>query len=258
MISVVIPTYKSPDALDLCLKSLIEGQQSDNQVVVVVDGFFDLNKSVLTKYSSKIDILDLKQNVGLCRGTNYGVYSAKHDLVLVVNDDNVFPKNWDVNLLKAYKPGSIVTPNQIEPRPSIFKQFLIKDLGTDPSTFNLANFWEFEQNLNVVTQTDDQGSTLPFLIAKQDYLKIGGWDENYPGGLVADWDFFYKGQLAGLEFIRTYSTHFYHFESFTTKKTPEMIRMREQQEAQARSYARFKWGGTLSMDSKNHKYIAEF
>jgi glycosyltransferase involved in cell wall biosynthesis len=28
MISVIIPTYKSPDALDLCLKSAIKGQRN--------------------------------------------------------------------------------------------------------------------------------------------------------------------------------------------------------------------------------------
>ena len=28
MISVVTPTYKSPDMLDLCLRSAIEGQQN--------------------------------------------------------------------------------------------------------------------------------------------------------------------------------------------------------------------------------------
>ena len=47
MISVIIPTYKEPDALDLCLKSAIEGQSNKNQIIVVVDGFYDLNKEVL-------------------------------------------------------------------------------------------------------------------------------------------------------------------------------------------------------------------
>jgi len=257
MLSVVVPTYKSPDALDLCLRSAIQGQKHTNQLIVVVDGFFELNRAVLEQYKGHIEILNLNQNVGLCRGTNYGVYSAKSELVLVVNDDNVFPKDWDLHLLKAYRPGCVVTPNQIEPRPSIFSQFIIKDLGTDPADFDLDSFWDFEKSLNVAVKEDSQGSTLPFLIAKQDYLKLGGWDENYPGGLVADWDFFYKGQLAGLEFIRTYESHFYHFESFTTKKTPERIQERHQQEVQAKSYARFKWGGTLSMDSRNRKYVAK-
>ena len=46
MISVIIPTYKEPDALDLCLKSAIEGQYNKNQIIVVVDGFYDLNKKI--------------------------------------------------------------------------------------------------------------------------------------------------------------------------------------------------------------------
>ena len=46
MISVIIPTYKSPEVLDLCLKSAIEGQVNKNQIIVVVDGFYDVNKEV--------------------------------------------------------------------------------------------------------------------------------------------------------------------------------------------------------------------
>jgi glycosyltransferase involved in cell wall biosynthesis len=42
LISVIIPTYKSPDVLDLCLRSAIEGQQNKNQIIVVVDGFLFL------------------------------------------------------------------------------------------------------------------------------------------------------------------------------------------------------------------------
>jgi glycosyltransferase involved in cell wall biosynthesis len=56
MISVIIPTYKSPDSLDLCLRSAIEGQQNNNQIIVVVDGLYDVNKQVLEKWGKYIDI----------------------------------------------------------------------------------------------------------------------------------------------------------------------------------------------------------
>ena len=71
MISVVIPTYKEPDALDLCLKSAIEGQYNKNQIIVVVDGFYDLNKEVLEKYKNNIDVLNIEENVGMIRAMNY-------------------------------------------------------------------------------------------------------------------------------------------------------------------------------------------
>ena len=76
MISVIIPTYKSPQALDLCLRSAIEGQLNKNQIIVVVDGFYDLNKEVLEKWKDHIEILNLEENVGLCRGTNLGANIA--------------------------------------------------------------------------------------------------------------------------------------------------------------------------------------
>ncbi len=98
MISVIIPAYKEPEALDLCLQSAIEGQIHNNQIIVVVDGYYDLNKEVLEKYKDKIDILDLGENQGLCRATNLGVYNASNELILIVNDDNVFPSNWDTYL----------------------------------------------------------------------------------------------------------------------------------------------------------------
>jgi glycosyltransferase involved in cell wall biosynthesis len=56
MISVIIPTYKEPEALDLCLRSAIKGQKNKNQIIVVVDGFYDINKEVLDKYQENVTI----------------------------------------------------------------------------------------------------------------------------------------------------------------------------------------------------------
>lgn len=111
MISVIIPTYKSPEALDLCLRSAIEGQRNKNQIIVVVDGFYDLNKEVLERWSESIDILTLDENMGLSRGTNLGVYNAKHDKILIVNDDNVFPRFWDTILEEEWEDGAVISPN---------------------------------------------------------------------------------------------------------------------------------------------------
>ena len=173
MISVIIPTYKSPAALDLCLKSTIKGQSIKNQIIVVVDGFYDVNKEVLNKYKGEIDILNLEENVGTARATNLGVFNAKHDKVLIINDDNVSPKNWDINLESDWKEGIVLTPNQIEPYDSMFPQFNINDLGRDPKDFNINKFWEYEEKQSF-NHTDETGSTFPFLISKKDYLKVGG------------------------------------------------------------------------------------
>jgi GT2 family glycosyltransferase len=256
MISVIIPTYKSPAALDLCLISAIKGQNKENQIIVVVDGHYEVNEEVLDKHRENIQILNLDENQGLCRGTNLGVYNAKHDKILIVNDDNVFPYNWDLNLDLSFeqKEGIVLTPNQIEPYPSMFSQFHIKDLGRTVEDFDLKTFWEYEIDVSE-QKLDGTGSTLPIFMSKVDYLRVGGWDENYQMGMVADWDFFLKCQLSGLSMVRTYSSHFYHFVSLSTM-TPEKQQQRQQYEMQGHFYAKYKWGENIKHNPENNlKYL---
>jgi glycosyltransferase involved in cell wall biosynthesis len=250
MISVIIPTYKSPEVLDVCLQSVISGQRLNNQIIVVVDGFFEVNKEVIAKYKDSIEVLVLEENVGLCRATNLGVYNAEFDKILIVNDDNVFPDVWDQVLLEEYKPGYVLAPNQIEPTPSIFKQFHIKDLGRDPKTFNLQAYWDYENSVRE-NKTEESGSTLPIFMNKYDYIRIGGWDENYEAGMVADWDFFLKCALSELKMIRTYSCHFYHFASISTNG-----KKRQQAEQKGHEYAKYKWNSNIySHPENNLKFI---
>lgn len=239
-ISCIIPTFQEPQALDLCIKSALEGQVNKNQIIVVVDGFYVINRDVLEKYKDKVDILDLKENVGLNRATNLGVYNASNEKILIVNDDNVFPKNWDEKLESIYTPNIVISPNQIEPYPSMFLQFHIKDLGRDPSTFDLKRFWDYEKSIPK-QKTNLEGSTLPILMSKIDYLRIGGWDESYPGAWVSDWEFFMKCEMAGMKMLRTYNCNFYHFVSFGTK-SPEQVANSQNVERQCHEYFKYKWG----------------
>jgi len=241
MISVIIPTYKEPEVLDLCLKSAIEGQKHHNQIIVVVDGFYDLNKNVLEKYNYYIQILNLEENVGLNRATNLGVYNASYDKILIVNDDNLFPQEWDVKLLDIYQENSVIAPNQIEPIPSMFRQFHIKDLGRDPNTFDLQGFWDYVNSLSILPN-EKTGSTLPIFMSKKDYLKVGGWDEAYPGAWVVDWEFFLKCELSGMDMVRLYNCPFYHFVSIGTEATPEEKAKKQAKEQMCHEYFRYKWG----------------
>jgi glycosyltransferase involved in cell wall biosynthesis len=255
MISAVITTYKEPEALDLCLRSAIEGQKNKNQIIVVVDGFYDINAEVLDKYQNDIEILNLEENVGMIRAMNFGHMNAKYDLVFHVQDDNVFPFEWDINLEKSYRPNSVLSPNQIEPTPSMFKQFHIKDMGRDPRTFDLGEYQTYCNKLKDVRDTYETGSTFPFLISKIDYLKIGGFDESYPGPWVVDWEFFLKCRLNGMKMLRSYNSHFYHFVSLGTR-TPEKVQENQRIEQECHIYGNYKWGTSIKHNSiNNEKYL---
>lgn len=251
--SVIIPTYKEPEALNLCLFSAIKGKTKPNQIIVVVDGFYDINKHVLDKYKNEIEIVNLPENVGLSRAINFGVLHAKHEYVLIVNDDNVFPYDWDLNLQHVLGPNNVVSPNQIEPNPSMFNQFHIKNMG-ELDVFDVYKFWKYEQTISSQT-FDTTGSTFPILISKINYLRVGGFDPEYPGAWVVDWDFFLKCKMAGMDMIRTYNAHFYHFVSIGTK-SPERIAASTLKERECWIYSQNKWGKTIKHNPiNNDKYL---
>ena len=236
MISVIIPTYREPEYLDLCLKSCIEGQTQRNEIIVVVDGFYDENKTVLDKWAPHISILNINENRGLPHATNMGVYNASSEWILVVNDDNVFPQNWDDSIRRLKSSSkSIFSLNQIEPNPSIFPQFVIQNLGKNLTEFDIDAFWKFETKSKVY-KIDATGGTLPFFTKKEWYLSVGGWDENYPtNGVVADWDFFYKCELAEFGIYRDYQTNFYHFSQVATGTQRQIT------EETGHAYFQYKW-----------------
>jgi glycosyltransferase involved in cell wall biosynthesis len=240
-ISVIIPTYKEPEYLDLCIHSILSGQiNNKNEVIVVVDGTYDINKHILEKYKSKIKPVIFDENYGLSKATNYGVYNSSYEPVLIVNDDNIFPKDWDSILLQDFTHNTVLSPNQIEPYHSMFKQFIQYDFGKTHDSFKYDYFAENEPSfrLNKITT---EGSTLPFLIHKKNYLKLGGWDETYPSGHVVDWEFFLKCNLADLKLNRSYKCNFYHFVSIGTK-SPEQIENTQKNEIAGFEYFKYKWG----------------
>ena len=192
---------------------------------------------VLSKWSKHIKVVLLTENVGLSKATNIGVKAATSNSVLVVNDDNVFDLDWDLKLAQLDVSRSVYSINQVEPRPSIYKWFVISNLGETPSDFDLEFFWEATTQYNSEVHTpNSNGSSLPFLISRENYLMVGGWDESYPGPWVVDWDFFLKCNMAGLTMQRVTTTHFYHFGSIATT-SPE----KREKEIKCHEYARDKW-----------------
>jgi predicted glycosyltransferase involved in capsule biosynthesis len=137
----------------------------------------------------------------------------------------------------------------------MFKQFHIVDLGRDPKIFDLEAFWKYDHHYISGDKIEETGSTLPIFMSKKDYLKVGGWDESYPGHWVVDWEFFMKCGMVGMKMLRTWNCHFYHFVSVGTK-SPERIDEARIKEQACHGYFRYKWGDyAKSCPFTNRKYF---
>jgi len=252
MISVLIPTYNSVDSLDLLLCSLVDGADNISQVEIIVgiDGTEDINKHIVDKWKSRVNFLISPANQGLCRNTNSLVYNASNEWVLILNDDNVAPKGYDTKLLTFKNhTNCVITPNQIEPTPSMFAQFNINNVGRDPKTFDLNKFWEYAESVSHNT-VEETGSTLPIFVRKTDFIRIGGWDESYPHGMVADCDYFLKCTLSGMKMLRVYNSHFYHFASLSVNGEK-----RRKAEMEGHSWFVYKWGRCMKRDINNNIFF---
>ena len=239
-LSLIIPTYRNPQYLDLCLKSAIENQAYKNEIIVAVDGYFEESAEILKKYAEDIVVLDLETNKGMQTALNIAVMNANCECVVIINDDNVLCRDWDTVILNQYQPGYVFTINQIEPTgPGIFN-FPVKDLGRHPGEFKYDEFLEYELAIRNGNMTLD-GGIFPFVISKRDYMVVGGFDTIYQSPFICDWDFFLKLDLNNIQFYRINHIHFYHFGSAATKngKESDMFKATEHPAAQTFYY---KWG----------------
>lgn len=249
-VTLIIPTYRNPKYLDLCLKSATENRDNvNNHILVIVDGYIDESQKVLEKYPNVL-YLDLVENHGMQHALNVGVMQAQTKYVFIINDDNVMPKNWDTRILDAYnKLGYhshtpdrwVMTVDQIEPTgPGMFN-FPVIDFGRDVDSFNYSEFLIKEEQLALDDSLQTDGHIFPFMMEKKYYLACGGFDTFYNSPNVCDWDFFLKLELLGFMFPRTRSLRLYHFGSVATKKNKESSQF-QQREQQAFEEYQWKWG----------------
>lgn len=243
MISLIIPTYRNPDYLDICLKSAIENQVNNNEIIVAVDGFIEESQHILDNYKQHIQVLDLGVNQGMQMALNLAVMNATNEALVIINDDNVLCKDWDVIIeeqFQNFELGYVFTINQIEPTgPGIFN-FHVKDLGKTPKEFKYKEFLEYEQTVRDSKLTLD-GGIFPFVISKKDYMIVGGFDTLYDSPFICDWDFFLKLDLNGVLFYRMNDLNFYHFGSAATKNGKEGNKFKQTESPAAQTFI-YKWG----------------
>jgi glycosyltransferase involved in cell wall biosynthesis len=239
MLSVIIPSYRNPKYLDLCLQSLVDGQTNNNEIIVVIDGYAEETTDVIKKYPS-VWFMKFEENQGMQSALNYGVWNAKGEKILIINDDNVFPPGWDTRIEEQYHPNTIMTINQIEPTgPGMF-QFPVVDCGQTVETFDMEKFVEADKQLSKSLITKD-GNIFPFLINKRWYMAVGGFDTFYNSPNLCDWDFFAKLELIpGIGYARIHHVHLYHFGSVSTKKNAESDSFRQREKYAIDQY-QYKW-----------------
>lgn len=103
--SIVIPTWNARDLLEKYLPPLVEALRfhPDNEILVVDNGSTDGSAEMLRERFPGVRVLSLERNLGFGGGANAGVLEARHDVVVLLNNDMRVEKGFLPPLLEAFR-----------------------------------------------------------------------------------------------------------------------------------------------------------
>ena len=142
---------------------------------------------------------------------------ASNDIVMIYHADMYACPGMDEAVLKHLKPGVVVSATRIEPplHPD-GPEKILKDFGIEPEEFKEQELLKEVTALQLQHGTDynfaktTNGIFAPWVIYKEDFLRIGGHDPLYAPQSKEDSDIFNRFVLAGYELIQTWEGFVYH------------------------------------------------
>ena len=93
-ISVVVPTFNRQSLLKKCIRSLLEQDYANYEVIVVNDGSTDGTAEYLTKLRDRRLVIISQRNKGYGAARNAGFSRAKGRIIASTDDDCVAGKDW--------------------------------------------------------------------------------------------------------------------------------------------------------------------
>lgn len=215
-ISIVIPSRNNLKYLRQAYESIRE-QEKNIEIVFLDDASTDGTWDWLQAINKEDLNVQLYRNEGPERVGHTvlydkGVELCSNEVFSIFHADMVMADGYVANMLKYLKPGTVVSATRIEPPlhpPGPEK--IILDLGTEPEMFNREAFKKatIEYSKQFKDQTT-QGIFAPWIMYKEDFIKIGGHDKLFAPMELEDSDIFNRMLLAGYELVQARDAFVYH------------------------------------------------
>ena len=208
--SIVIPTWKNLEYLDLCYDGIIANSAMRHEIIV----FFNEYDADCGRWTEGKNLLFDKShdNLGVCGAVNKAVKLATTDYVCYLNDDMYALPGWDTALEQylGIAEKLCLSGTAVEAGDATACYIGGQDYGRTPAEFQkeriLKEYARLKRPYNMVS------TWTPMLISKRDWDAVGGFDENYFPGNGSDPDFAMKMYQHGCRhFIGVGSSLVYHF-----------------------------------------------
>lgn len=145
---------------------------------------------------------------GQCKAVNAAVAITDTPWIMVTNDDMIYAPGW-WDALFGFTSFQCVSPKLVESSPGA-PTFEVYPCGGAGGDFDKQKFFDFVKTYK--GQGLRKGFNLPFVISRELWNLIGGYDINYdPWGSNGDSDLEYKIRLAGVQPMQNTDCVVYHF-----------------------------------------------
>lgn len=220
-VTIIIPTLSSKRndfARSECLRSLYESDFPKENIIIVFNGLKGSGDEIyFYETAPKYPVEMYLTEQGQCKAVNAAAATVNTPWIMVSNDDHIFkPQWWEVasnrlqeleNHRELYKIEYCLSPQLIEPIDGAptFKKYFCGGVGGD---------WDKEKWLNYEHGGEGirPGFNLPFIVRKEVFDLVGGYDINYdPWSASSDTDLQCKLELAGVKTYQDTDWGVYHF-----------------------------------------------
>lgn len=223
-ISIIIPNMDHKRDLKRCINSILQKSTYKNYEIIIVENN-SKTKEIFKYYdklkgNSKIRILEYKEKeFNYSKINNLGVKNSKGEYIILLNNDTkIITQNWMELMLGncQRKDVGIVGAKLLYPNGRIQHIGIVLGLTGVAGHVNLGLTSKVSGYMgrNTITQNYSAVTGAMLMISREDYLKVGGLDENMPIS-YNDVDLCLKIRQLGKVVVVNSLVTAYHYESRT-------------------------------------------
>lgn len=194
-LTLIVATYNWPEALELCLKSILQQTIMPDEVIIADDGSTDATKSIITQYQQqfKVPLIHVwQEDTGfqLSKIRNKAIAKAEMEYIVQIDGDLILEQHFIEDHLSFNRAGAFVSGTRVQMSPPLSKA-LINENKIDVSIFS-KGVTNFSNGLRIPALrrflaeryksgdiTYVRGCNMAFW--KADLLKVNGYNEAIVG-----------------------------------------------------------------------------
>jgi len=195
--SICVSTYNRPDALRLCIESILKQSHLPDEIIIGDDGSGSETAELISAFQKKSPIpivhiwqQDIGYRLAACRNKSF--VAAKGEYILQIDGDLVLHKHYVADHLRIARQGTFISGSRVLLTAEYTQKVIIEKKFKKPSLFSKdiskrynAIYSNLLSAINYRIQRGKEqhkyvlGANMAFYRA--DLVRINGYDENFGG-----------------------------------------------------------------------------